>query len=146
MAARASLFVLGVFSHEGRYLVVQERDGTWYLPAGKVEEGENLVAAVVRETLEEAGQLCSISGLLGFDHWWGGEGVAKVRFVFAGERAVRSPPKAVADQHSRGAAWLTRAEIGRLTLRDGEVLTWLDRRASAAVLLPTRAYEWFGPV
>ena len=45
-----TLVVLAVVAYEGRYLVVEERDGTFYLPAGRVEPGENLMAAAVRET------------------------------------------------------------------------------------------------
>ena len=35
-----TLVVLTIVAHEGRYLVVEERDGTFYLPAGRVEPGE----------------------------------------------------------------------------------------------------------
>lgn len=63
-----TLVVLAIVEHEGRYLVVEERDGTFYLPAGRVEPGEDLVAAAVRETAEEAGMMIGLSGLLGFDH------------------------------------------------------------------------------
>jgi 8-oxo-dGTP pyrophosphatase MutT (NUDIX family) len=145
MVARASLIVLGVFRHEERFLVVQERDGSWYLPAGRVEDGENLVAAVVRETIEEAGQLCGISGLVGFDHSWHGEGSGKLRFVFTGYRGLVMPPKSRPDHHSRGAAWLTREEIGALPLRHPEVLSWIDKVLEGAPLLPTGAYDWLGP-
>ena len=34
-----TLVVLGVVHHEGRYLIVEERDGTFVLPAGRVERG-----------------------------------------------------------------------------------------------------------
>jgi 8-oxo-dGTP pyrophosphatase MutT (NUDIX family) len=139
MIARASLIVLGVFTHEDRYLVIQEKNGTWYLPAGKVDEGENLVAAVIRETAEEAGQLVGIAGILGIEHVFDGRG-ACLRFVFAGWRGILVPPKDVPDEHSLRAAWLTRQEIARLPLRHPEVLTWIDRHAAGAPLLPTNAY------
>jgi phosphatase NudJ len=140
------MFVLGVIRDQERYLVVQERDGTWYLPAGRVEEGENLMAALVRETLEEAAQLIAIDGLLGMDHAWHPDPArTRVRFVFAGARAILAPPKDAPDEHSLRAAWLTKAEIRLLPLRHVEVLDWIERWETRQALLPCAAYEWFGP-
>ncbi len=50
-------FVLAAVRRANRFLLVHERKHgqLWYLPAGRVEPGENFVAAVQRETLEEAG-------------------------------------------------------------------------------------------
>jgi 8-oxo-dGTP pyrophosphatase MutT (NUDIX family) len=148
---KTSLFVLAVvpFGHQvpgapersapERYLVVEERDGTFYLPAGRVEPGENLVAAIVRETIEEAGQLIGVSGLLGFDHAVDPDR-ARMRFVFVGYRGVVLPPKSKPDHHSRGAAYKTRAEIAKLPLRHPEVLDHIDAYESGRPLLPTRCY------
>ena len=135
-----SLFVLAVVpfhpdERPARYLVVQERDGTFYLPAGRFEPGENLIAAIVRETIEEAQQLVGVLGLLGFDHEPG-----RMRFVWACYRAVASAPKSVADRHSRGAAYLTRDEIAGRPLRHPEVLDLLDAFESGRALLPTASY------
>ena len=135
-----SLFVLGVVPFDPnerpmRYLVVEERDGTFYLPAGKVDPGENLVAAIVRETIEEAQQLVGVLGLLGFDHE-----PSRMRFVWSCYRAVASAPKSIADHQSRGAAYLTRAQIAERPLRHPEVLDWIDVFESGRALLPTAAY------
>lgn len=131
-----NLFVLVVVPHEGRYLVVEERDGTFYLPAGRVESGENLMAAAVRETIEEAGALIGLKGLLGFDH-----GPEKMRFTFVGYPALIQKLKSSADHHSRGARWATKAEIAELPLRHPEVLTWIDRFEAAKTLMPCAAYQ-----
>jgi ADP-ribose pyrophosphatase YjhB (NUDIX family) len=136
-----SLIVLGVFSDGDRWLVVEERDGTWYLPAGRVEPGEDLIAAVMRETVEEAAQVVAVEGLLGIDHSSRGSR-ARIRFAFAGRRAGSSPPKACADEHTRSAAWLTRERISRLPLRHPEVLEWIDRRAAGGALMPAASYAW----
>src|SRR5262245_19229531 len=114
-----TLVVLTIVAHEGRYLVVEERDWTFYLPAGRVEPGENLIAAAVRETAEEAGVMIGLSGLLGFDHeWFGGPSPrVKIRFAFVGYPALLGPPKSHADRHSRGARWASTEEIARLPLR-----------------------------
>ena len=49
-----------------RFLVVHERkhERRWYLPAGRVEPGETIVAAAARETLEESGRRVVIEGVL----------------------------------------------------------------------------------
>ena len=139
-----TLIVLAVVAHEGRYLIVEERDGTFYLPAGRVEPGEDLIAAAVRETAEEAGILIGLRGLLGFDHQWapGPTPRAKLRFAFVGYPTLDAAPKRHADRHSRGARWATKKEIARLPLRHPEVLTWIDRHESGLTPLPCRAYEW----
>lgn len=135
------LVVLVVVPHEGRYLIVEERDGTFFLPAGKVEPGENLVAAAVRETAEEAGVLVGLRGLLGFDHSCADGQHRKLRFAFVGYPALWGEPKRVPDQHSRGATWLSKAELQSLPLRHPEVLTWIERYEHASALLPCSAYE-----
>ena len=143
---KASLFVLAVVPFlpketPARYLVVQERDGTFYLPAGRVEPGENLVAAVVRETIEEAKQLVGVLGLLAIDHDVIAPDKFRMRFVFACYRGVDLPPKDYADEHSRGAAYLTRAEIAKLPLRHAEVLSLIEAYESGRPLMPTGAYD-----
>jgi len=134
------LIVLVVVPHDGRYLIVEERDGTFFLPAGKVEPGENLIAAAVRETAEEAGVLVGLRGLLGFDHSQLGDGTTKMRFAFVGYPALGAP-KRLPDQHSRGAGWFTKLELERLPLRHREVLTWIERYELGTPLLPCTAYQ-----
>ena len=135
-----SLFVLAVVpfhpdERPARYLVVQERDGTFYLPAGRVEPGENLIAAIVRETIEEAQQLVGVLGLLGFDHEPG-----RMRFVWDCYRAVASAPKSVADRHSRGAAYPTRGDMRGVRVRRCGVVKLLEPFKSGRALLPTASY------
>jgi phosphatase NudJ len=141
-----TLVVLVVVPHEGHYLIVEERDGTFYLPAGRVEPGESLTAAAVRETAEEAGTAIGVRGLLGFDHEWSplAPPRAKLRFVFVGYPAVHAPPKARPDEHSRGARWVRKEELGRMPLRHPEALGWIERFERAGPLLPCEAYEWLG--
>lgn len=138
---QSSFFVLAVVPFEGRYLVVQERDGTFYLPAGRVEPGENLVAAIVRETIEEAKQLVGVLGLLAIDHDLITPTHQRMRFVFVCYRGVLLPTKSDPDQHSRGAAYMTRAEIAKLPLRHPEVISLIDAYESGRALMPTGAYD-----
>ncbi len=136
-----ALVVLVVVPHpvDGRYLLVEERDGTFYLPAGRVEPGENLMAAAVRETAEEAGVLIGLRGILGFDHE-----PTRMRFCFVGYLGINSEPKKVADHHTRGARWVPKSEMASLPLRHPEVLDWIERAEKATSLLPCNAYQPYG--
>lgn len=53
--------------HEGNILMcrraIEPRLGSWTLPAGYMESGENIEAAAVRETLEETGIEVEVDGL-----------------------------------------------------------------------------------
>jgi 8-oxo-dGTP pyrophosphatase MutT (NUDIX family) len=133
--------VLVVVPLEGqdRYLVVEERDGTWYLPAGRVEPSESLLAAAVRETEEEAGVRVELRGLLALEH-----DPQRFRFVFVGRASADAQPKRRPDEHTRSAAWKTVEELRRLPLRHPEVLTWIARYEQATALLPCSAYVPLG--
>jgi len=52
-------YVLVVVRQGDRFLLVHERrfNQPWYLPAGRVEPGETLTKAAVRETPEENGSI-----------------------------------------------------------------------------------------
>ncbi len=138
-----TLIVLAIVPHDGNYLVVEERDGTFYLPAGRVEPGEDLLTAAVRETAEEAGLSIGVRGLLGFDHFVS-PARQKVRFAFVGFPDPLTPLKTLGDHHSRGARWMRKESLRDLRLRDDEVLDWIERFERATTLLPCDAYTWYG--
>ncbi|MFO0624484.1 MAG: NUDIX domain-containing protein [Polyangiales bacterium] len=106
-----------------RFLVVRERKHGqgWYVPAGRVEAGETLDAAAVRETLEESGVPVVIEGVLRVEHRAGEDGTARVRVWFVARPADDTPPKRTADVHSLEARWVTLEELDALTLRGDEV-------------------------
>ncbi|HWU87588.1 MAG TPA: NUDIX domain-containing protein, partial [Kofleriaceae bacterium] len=72
--ARAPLpswyFALVVVRRGHRFLLTQERKygSTWSIPGGRVEPGEGLVEAAVREVLEETGVPIRIEGILRVEH------------------------------------------------------------------------------
>ncbi|MCO5165121.1 MAG: NUDIX domain-containing protein [Planctomycetes bacterium] len=105
-------FALVVCRMGRRYLVVHEakHGQRWYLPAGRVEPGETLVEAAVRETLEEAGVPVVIDGVIRVEHTPGPEG-CRVRVIFSAHPADDTPPKALPDRHSQRAAWLTLEQL-----------------------------------
>jgi phosphatase NudJ len=117
-------YVFAVVQKGERFLLVQEtkHGQTWYLPAGRVEPHESLVAAVHRVTLEEAGVPIVLDGLLRVERTVRAGSGVRLRVFFAARPADDTPPKSVADSESLGAAWFTLAEAERLPLRGDDVL------------------------
>lgn len=140
------MFALVVLRHEGRYLLVHEakHGQTWYLPAGRVEAGEDLATAAVRETIEEAGVVPRLVGILRVEHECraapGGGSTSRLRVVFLAEPADRTAPKRTADRHSLEARWVAPSELGALDLRHPEVLWLLDAAERDSPVLPLSAY------
>lgn len=121
--AIASWFFAIVVVRQGdRFLFVHERKHgqTWYLPAGRVEPGESLVEAALRETLEETGVPVVLDGVLRVEHSPGPP--TRVRAFFHAHAADDTPPKASPDQHSLAARWVTLAELQALPQRGAEAL------------------------
>lgn len=62
---------------EGRILMIRRSDnGNWAVPGGAMDLGESIVQTAVRETLEETGIHCRVTGLVGIEfldsagrHW-----------------------------------------------------------------------------
>lgn len=114
-----------------RYLMVEEEIAgrlAYNQPAGHLEDRESLLAAAVRETLEETGWTVALQHLIGVHQWRStehGEGV--LRFSFAA-RALTHDPARPLDSGIRRALWLTREEIAALgpMLRSPLVLRSID--------------------
>lgn len=68
----ANIVVRLAVEHDGKYLMVQEgkRDcyGKWSFVGGKVDVGESLSEAALREVREEAGVEASLVGILGVQY------------------------------------------------------------------------------
>lgn len=55
-----------VADDDGRLLLIRRTDnGNWAVPGGAIDLGESMVDAAVRETREESGIDCEITGLIG---------------------------------------------------------------------------------
>lgn len=53
--------VKGLFANaEGKFLMMQEDNGRWDFPGGRVQKGENLIDCLKRECLEETGLPCTV--------------------------------------------------------------------------------------
>jgi 8-oxo-dGTP diphosphatase len=48
----------------GRLLIVRRSDGRWWIPGGRVEEGETFAEAAIREVAEETGVSARFEGVL----------------------------------------------------------------------------------
>jgi len=75
MPNNAMLKVVGCFlEYQGKFVILQRaihkpQGGTWGLPAGKVDDGESLTQAMVREIYEETGLQFSESQLQYLGEW-----------------------------------------------------------------------------
>lgn len=49
-----------VFNDEGKLLLVQEANGRWELPGGRIEHGETFEGTLKREVKEEMGVECEV--------------------------------------------------------------------------------------
>jgi 8-oxo-dGTP pyrophosphatase MutT (NUDIX family) len=142
--ARAPLptwyFALVVVRRGHRFLLTQERKygSTWSIPGGRVEAGETLVDAAVREVFEETGVPIRIDGILRVEHspGWGGSHDTRVRVLFTGTPLDDTPPKTAADDESLGAAYLTLEEIRALPLRGAELGALLESVAGGRQVFP----------
>jgi phosphatase NudJ len=128
-----------------RFLVVRERKHgqLWYFPAGRIEPGETVVEAAVRETLEESGVPVQIEGLLRVEHTPSADG-NRMRFFLVARPVGDTPPKTTADEHSLEARWVTLAELGTLPLRGHEVLDAFRYVADGGLIAPLSCLTFEG--
>ena len=108
------LTVAAVVELGGRFLLVEERiDGRLVInqPAGHVEYGETLHAAVVREVLEEAGCFFAPKATLGAYLWARPDGRAPyLRVAFSGTCSGTLEQRPL-DTGIERVLWLSRSEL-----------------------------------
>jgi len=131
MATPPQVTVAAVIESGGRFLLVEERVNRRLLfnqPAGHVERGETLLAAVVREAREETAWRFEPHALLGAYLWRNpANGCRILRFAFTGAVADRDAAQRL-DHGIVRTHWLTRAELERrrARLRSPLVLRCVD--------------------
>ena len=98
-------FALVVVRRGHRFLMTQEQKygSSWSIPGGRVEPGESLVYAAIREVHEETGVPVRIDGILRIEHA-PADNTARVRVLFMGTPIDDTEPKTIADSESLGAA------------------------------------------
>lgn len=123
--------VAAIVERQGRFLLVEEdiqQRLVFNQPAGHVESGETLAAAVIREALEETAWRFTPHALLGTYLWRNPvNGVSFLRFAFIGTVADHDPQRSL-DRGIVATHWLTRTEIAAqgARLRSPLVLRCID--------------------
>ena len=131
MTQRIDVTVAAVIEADGRFLVVEEQASgkiVFNQPAGHLEPGESLTAAVIRETFEETGFSFDPDSVLGLYLWHCDEAdTSFLRVAFCGDAV---PPNAdpALDEGILATHWLTRSQLiaREARLRSPLVLRCLD--------------------
>ena len=112
--------VAAVVHSEGRFLLVEENTDSGLLfnqPAGHLEAGESIVAAVVRETLEESAWEFVPEHLVGVYRWQHPfSAITYLRFAFAGRAGTFYPDRTL-DRGIVRAVWLSVDEVRSVNAR-----------------------------
>lgn len=114
MSWKPSVTVAAIAEDSGRFLVVEETiEGRLLLnqPAGHLEEGESLIEAVMRETLEETAWHFEPDSVCGVYLWRRpANGTTYLRVAFIG-RVVDHDPERPLDDGIVRTLWLSRKEL-----------------------------------
>ncbi|XP_041980146.1 8-oxo-dGDP phosphatase NUDT18 [Aricia agestis] len=115
-----------ILNERNELLMMQEAKescaGKWYLPAGRMEKGETIVEAAVREVLEETGLHCKPETLLVVET----AGGTWFRFVLTGHVTggeLKTPAKA--DKESLQAKWIS--DLQEISLRSNDIIHLIDK-------------------
>lgn len=111
---KPSVTVAALVERDGRFLVVEEATSSglrFNQPAGHLDEGESLVAACVREALEETGCHVTPEALVGVYQWTVPAGdITYLRFAFACRLDAVDVERRL-DEGIIAAHWLTLDEL-----------------------------------
>lgn len=111
-----------VVDEDGALLLIRRSDnGNWALPGGAVDLGESVAQAAVRETLEETGIVCEITGLVGIYsdprhviHYTSDDEVRQEFSVVLTARPVSGDPAPSGE--SSDVAWIPPGRLGELRM------------------------------
>lgn len=114
MIWKPNVTVAAVIERSGAFLLVEEQTEQGFMfnqPAGHLEPGESLTAAVRRETLEESGWDFTPEHLVGVYQWHHSDrNITYLRFAFSG-RLGRHHDDSPLDAGIVRALWMTPDEI-----------------------------------
>jgi 8-oxo-dGTP diphosphatase len=121
--ARPELCVGAVAVHDGNLLLIRRGHGPaageWSLPGGRVEEGELLAEAVVRELLEETGLEAVCGSMVGWVERLGEDGADHHFVILDFDVTVLDDRDPVAGDDAAEAAWVPLDEVVDRRLVDG---------------------------
>lgn len=126
-----------VTNEAGDVLMIRRSDNdNWAVPGGAIDLGESIPAAAVRETVEETGITCEITGLVGTYSdprhviLYTSNGEARQEFsLVLTARAVGGEP--TPSDESREVRWVPRSEVAVLTM-DRSMRMRIERYLSGA--------------
>lgn len=106
----------------GAVLLIRRSDnGNWALPGGAVDLGESVGQAAVRETAEETGVACEVTGLVGIYsdprhviHYTSNDEVRQEFSIVLTARPVSGRPRASAE--TTDVRWTLLAEVAELAM------------------------------
>ena len=123
--------VAAIIEQNGKFLLVEEvtdRGNRFNQPAGHLEDGESLIQAVIRETMEEAAYEFTPEALLGVYQWKHPHNdTTYLRFAFIGKAGVHYPMQEL-DEGIIRTVWVGIDEIrekARL-MRSPQVITCVE--------------------
>ncbi len=123
--------VAAIVERAGKFLLVEELiDGQRVLnqPAGHLDDGESLLDAVVRETLEETAWRFTPRALVGIYRWrHARENITFLRVAFSGH-VMDYDANLKSDNNIESNVWMTRTELAAMEqrLRSPLVLRGID--------------------
>jgi 8-oxo-dGTP pyrophosphatase MutT (NUDIX family) len=107
---------------DDRILMIRRSDnGNWAVPGGAMDLGESIVDTAVRETLEETGIRCEVTGLVGIYtdprhviHYTSNDEVRQEFSIVFTARYLSGEP--TPSDESREVVWVPRDEVGDLKM------------------------------
>ena len=114
MTFRPDVTVAAIVERGGQYLLVEERAGrriVFNQPAGHLEDGESLLEAVIRETLEETTCQFTPRWVTGIYLWRNPDNERTfLRIAFAGD-AGEPQPELKLDRSIIRTTWMSRSQL-----------------------------------
>lgn len=124
---KPNVTVAAIIERGGLFLMVEEEtpDGLQFnQPAGHLDEGESLITACARETLEETAWHFVPTQLIGIYQWPRPQGdITYLRFAFSGTLGTHDQNR-VLDTGIVRAVWMTPEEIKTTQNRHRSPLIW----------------------
>jgi len=123
--------VAAIVEDQGKFLLVEEetdRGNRYNQPAGHLEDNESLLAAVVRETMEETAYTFHPEALLGIYHWKHEHNDSTyLRFAYIGHVSHHQPTQAL-DEGIVRSVWMTVEEMREqaMLMRSPQVLKCVE--------------------
>jgi 8-oxo-dGTP pyrophosphatase MutT (NUDIX family) len=123
--------VAALVEDQGKFLLVEEetdRGNRYNQPAGHLEDNESLLAAVVRETMEETAYTFHPEALLGIYHWKHEHNDSTyLRFAYIGRVSHHQPTQAL-DEGIVRSVWMTVEEMREqaMLMRSPQVLKCVE--------------------